>query len=160
MNHPLAIPLREKVSYFIRFLFCLLTMESVLHTMYVVAIKDSMAWEGDGPADLSMIGFWNLVVVWLKVSQPYRLIAGICVDYRCGVVVDTMAILSIMGIAGRIGSTGKHGPLCCQQLLDTRILEILASLVQSVVVTVSPGSTLKSKVPRSMGETDDGFGVV
>jgi hypothetical protein len=43
-------------------------MESVLHTMYVVAIKDTSAWAGDGPADLSMIGFWNLVVVWLKVS--------------------------------------------------------------------------------------------
>jgi hypothetical protein len=35
--------------------------------MYVVAIKDTRAWEGDSPADLSMIGFWNLVVVWLKV---------------------------------------------------------------------------------------------
>lgn len=46
----------------------MLTMESVLHTMYVVAIKDAHAWDGDSPADLSMIGFWNLVVVWLKVS--------------------------------------------------------------------------------------------
>lgn len=43
-------------------------METVLHTMYVVAIKDSAAWEGDSPAEMSMIGFWNLVVVWLKVS--------------------------------------------------------------------------------------------
>jgi D-alanyl-lipoteichoic acid acyltransferase DltB (MBOAT superfamily) len=45
-----------------------LTMELILHTMYVVAIKDTSAWDGDGAADLSMIGFWNLVVVWLKVS--------------------------------------------------------------------------------------------
>jgi D-alanyl-lipoteichoic acid acyltransferase DltB (MBOAT superfamily) len=43
-------------------------MEAVLHTMYVVAIKDTKAWAGDSPADLSMIGFWNLVIVWLKVS--------------------------------------------------------------------------------------------
>jgi len=43
-------------------------METVLHTMYVVAIKDSAAWEGDSPAEMSMIGLWNLVVVWLKVS--------------------------------------------------------------------------------------------
>jgi len=43
-------------------------MEAILHTMYVVAIKDTSAWEGDTPAELSMIGFWNLVVVWLKVS--------------------------------------------------------------------------------------------
>jgi len=46
-------------------------MESVLHTMYVVAIKDTSAWAGDGPADLSMIGFWNLVVVWLKVRSSH-----------------------------------------------------------------------------------------
>ena len=37
--------------------------------MYVVAIKDASAWEGAGPAQLSMIGFWNLVVVWLKVRM-------------------------------------------------------------------------------------------
>lgn len=54
-----------------RFLTCLLTMELVLHSMYVVAIKDSSregAWMGDTPFQLSMIGFWNLIVVWLKVS--------------------------------------------------------------------------------------------
>jgi D-alanyl-lipoteichoic acid acyltransferase DltB (MBOAT superfamily) len=44
-------------------------METVLHTMYVVAIKDSAAWEGDSPAEMSMVGFWNLVVVWMKVSR-------------------------------------------------------------------------------------------
>jgi len=46
-------------------------METVLHTMYVVAIKDTAAWEGDTPAEVSMIGFWNLVVVWLKVRDGY-----------------------------------------------------------------------------------------
>jgi hypothetical protein len=70
MKHPVAISWREKLSYGLRFVFCFLTMESVLHTMYVVAIKDAHAWEGDSPADLSMIGFWNLVVVWLKVCLP------------------------------------------------------------------------------------------
>lgn len=57
-------------------------MEMVLHLMHVVAIKDSwasfrdengkvtkkMAWEGDTPFELAMISFWNLVVMWLKVS--------------------------------------------------------------------------------------------
>lgn len=68
MHHPLVISTRERISYAIRFLACLLTMESILHTMYVVAIKDTKAWSGNGPADLSMIGFWNLIVVWLKVG--------------------------------------------------------------------------------------------
>lgn len=44
-------------------------MEVVLHFMYVVAIKDNKAFFGDTPMELSMIGFWNLIVVWLKVSM-------------------------------------------------------------------------------------------
>ncbi|GFZ47191.1 Glycerol uptake protein 1 [Saitozyma sp. JCM 24511] len=72
LKRPLEITWKEKLSYAIRFVFCLLTMESVLHTMHVVAIKDTSAWAGDGPADLSMIGFWNLVVVWLKLLIPWR----------------------------------------------------------------------------------------
>ena len=47
---------------------CLLTMEFILHYMYVVAIKDTNAWYGDSVAQLSMVGFWNLIIVWLKVS--------------------------------------------------------------------------------------------
>ncbi|ORY77588.1 MBOAT, membrane-bound O-acyltransferase family-domain-containing protein [Leucosporidium creatinivorum] len=63
------------VSYAIRFLACLLTMEVVLHSMYVVAIKDESrrgAWEGASPMEVSMVGFWNLIVVWLKLLIPWR----------------------------------------------------------------------------------------
>ena len=49
-------------------------MEFVLHFMYVVAIKDARAWAGDTPAQLSMIGFWNLIIVWLKVSKTHTLL--------------------------------------------------------------------------------------
>ena len=55
------------VAYAIRFLMCLLTMEFVLHYMYMVAIKDTKAWDGFSAAELSMVGFWNLIIVWLKV---------------------------------------------------------------------------------------------
>ena len=55
-------------NYLLRFLVSFFTMEFILHTMYVVAIKDRKAWVGDTPAQISMIGFWNLIVVWLKVS--------------------------------------------------------------------------------------------
>ncbi|EIW65751.1 hypothetical protein TREMEDRAFT_72521 [Tremella mesenterica DSM 1558] len=72
LHKTVAISTREKVLYSIRFIFCLLTMESILHTMYVVAIKDSKAWEGDSPAELSMIGVWNLLIVWLKLLIPWR----------------------------------------------------------------------------------------
>jgi D-alanyl-lipoteichoic acid acyltransferase DltB (MBOAT superfamily) len=68
MQHPVEISGRSRIAYAARFAFCMLTMESILHTMYVVAIKDAHAWTGDSPAELSMIGFWNLIIVWLKVS--------------------------------------------------------------------------------------------
>lgn len=48
-------------------------MEFILHYMYMVAIKDAGAWQGDSPLELSMIGFWNLIIVWLKVTQLYSL---------------------------------------------------------------------------------------
>jgi len=40
--------------------------------MYVVAIKDRKSWVGDSPAEIAMIGFWNLIVVWLKLLIPWR----------------------------------------------------------------------------------------
>lgn len=43
-------------------------MEFILHYMYVVAIKDASAWQGDSPLEICMIGFWNLIIVWLKVK--------------------------------------------------------------------------------------------
>lgn len=69
LRNPVSITRREQLVYAMRFVACLLTMEAVLHFMYVVAIKDTSAWEDDSPAELSMIGFWNLVVVWLKVRS-------------------------------------------------------------------------------------------
>ncbi|ELU37317.1 glycerol transporter [Rhizoctonia solani AG-1 IA] len=59
-------------AYAIRFLGCLLTLEIILHMMYVVAIKDARAWHGLSPLELSMVGFWNLIVVWMKLLIPWR----------------------------------------------------------------------------------------
>ncbi|KAI5475562.1 Glycerol uptake protein [Pseudohyphozyma bogoriensis] len=75
LHNPPSIPRSTLFRYTIRFLVCLLTMEFVGHTMYVVAIKDESragAWKGDSPWELSMIGFWNLIVVWLKLLIPWR----------------------------------------------------------------------------------------
>jgi len=43
-------------------------MECILHYMYVVAIKDRKAWVGYSAMEIGMVGFWNLIIVWLKVS--------------------------------------------------------------------------------------------
>ena len=74
---PAKIRWQTVLGYGIRFFVCLFTMEWVLHHMYVVAIKDTRAWQGDTPFELSMIGFWNLIVVWLKVSMHF----GVCRGY-------------------------------------------------------------------------------
>ncbi|GAA6059716.1 hypothetical protein JCM10212_000244 [Sporobolomyces blumeae] len=94
---------RSIVSYTIRFLVSFLTMELVLHSMYVVAIKDSKPFEfvdgvgfgfakgqggggggggGGGTGgewwerlscfEVCMVGFWNLIIVWLKLLIPWR----------------------------------------------------------------------------------------
>lgn len=71
LRRPLKIPFRSTLAYMFRFAVCILTMEFILHFMYVVAIKDTKAWQGANAAELSMIGFWNLIVVWLKVISVY-----------------------------------------------------------------------------------------
>ena len=70
LTRPKDITPRETVRYALRFLISLLTMEALIHVMYVVAIKDTRAWSGMSPAQLSMVGFWNLIFVWLKVCLP------------------------------------------------------------------------------------------
>ena len=67
MRRPLSISLPSTMGYLARFVICILTLEFILHFMYVVAIKDRKAWVGFSAAELCMVGFWNLIVVWLKV---------------------------------------------------------------------------------------------
>ncbi|KAL6307438.1 MBOAT, membrane-bound O-acyltransferase family-domain-containing protein [Sparassis latifolia] len=69
---PTSLQLRSTLSYMCRLLACFFTLEFILHFMYVIAIKDAKAWGGDTAAELSMIGFWNLIIVWLKLLIPWR----------------------------------------------------------------------------------------
>ncbi|KAG6333034.1 hypothetical protein ID866_6058 [Astraeus odoratus] len=72
LRRPQEIPRLNVLRYLMRFLISFITMELILHFMYVVAIKDTKAWVGDTPLELSMIGFWNLIIVWLKLLLPWR----------------------------------------------------------------------------------------
>lgn len=69
LRRPTAVPFRMTMGYLARFLVCFLTLEFILHFMYVIAIKDTKAWAGTTAAELCMIGFWNLIIVWLKVCS-------------------------------------------------------------------------------------------
>ncbi|ORX62945.1 glycerol uptake protein 1 [Hesseltinella vesiculosa] len=63
---------RFVMLYAIRFVAVLLTMEIMLHYIYVVAISKTKAWAGDTPLELSMIGYFNLTIIWMKLLLPWR----------------------------------------------------------------------------------------
>lgn len=71
-RRPTPISTQTTIKYLLRFVVSFMTMEFILHFMYVVAIKDRKAWVGASPAQISMIGFWNLMIVWLKLLIPWR----------------------------------------------------------------------------------------
>lgn len=60
--------------YFLRLVFCILVMEFILHFMYVVAVSKTNAWEGNSPFQISMVGMFNLNIIWLKLLIPWRIL--------------------------------------------------------------------------------------
>ncbi|CAK4034503.1 Glycerol uptake 1 [Lecanosticta acicola] len=73
-RYPLPSISRSRiVPYAIRFILCLLCMELVLHYLYAVAIsKSNPDWNVYSPFQLSMLGYFNLHVIWLKLLLPWR----------------------------------------------------------------------------------------
>ncbi|WFD00287.1 glycerol transporter [Malassezia yamatoensis] len=70
---PLPIRMSRVMMYALRCAILLFAMELILHYMYVNAIKNTHAWTNNTPMELSMIGFWNLMFVWLKLLLPWRI---------------------------------------------------------------------------------------
>lgn len=71
--HPHSITIERTVLYAIRFVVVLLTMEIMIHYAYMVAIfKEQPDWAQYTPAQLSMLGFFNLKHIWLKLLIPWR----------------------------------------------------------------------------------------
>ncbi|CCE65048.1 hypothetical protein TPHA_0J02280 [Tetrapisispora phaffii CBS 4417] len=71
------------VSYAIKVFIAVLTMETILHFTYVVAVSKRKAWGGDSPFQMSMIGLLNLNIIWLKLMIPWRL-------FRLWAMIDGM----------------------------------------------------------------------
>lgn len=64
---------KRTFTYILRFIVCIMTMEFILHFMYVVAVSKTKAWTGDSPFQISMLGYFNLNIIWLKLLIPWRL---------------------------------------------------------------------------------------
>jgi D-alanyl-lipoteichoic acid acyltransferase DltB (MBOAT superfamily) len=70
---PHSITPKRTAMYAIRFIVVVLTMEIMIHYMYMVAIFHAKpAWSQYSPAQLSMMGFFNLKHIWLKLLIPWR----------------------------------------------------------------------------------------
>ncbi|KAH8899453.1 MBOAT-domain-containing protein [Thozetella sp. PMI_491] len=70
---PATIESPRTVRYGVRFLLVLLTMEVVLHFDYVGAISHAMpVWSSYTPAQLSMLSYFHLTIIWLKLLIPWR----------------------------------------------------------------------------------------
>lgn len=61
------------IKYGIRFLACLLCIEIVLHFDYCSAIvRGNPNWSDYTPAQLTLLSYFNLHVLWLKLLIPWR----------------------------------------------------------------------------------------
>ncbi|EHS64611.1 uncharacterized protein PGTG_22399 [Puccinia graminis f. sp. tritici CRL 75-36-700-3] len=131
---PSTITRRTIAGYTARFGVCYLTLEWILHYMYVVAIKDTQGWAGDTPFELGIIGYWNLIIIWLKLLIPWRF-------FRLWALLDG------------VDPPGKHGPMHVEQFLDSGVLAELASELQSLDRQVPrPPSFLPSFLPASFSD--------
>ncbi|CEJ85203.1 Putative Glycerol uptake protein [[Torrubiella] hemipterigena] len=68
-----TIETSRTIKYAVRFALVLLAMELVLHFDYVGAIsKANPVWGDYTAAQLSMLSFMNLHIIWLKLLLPWR----------------------------------------------------------------------------------------
>ncbi|KAG0165225.1 glycerol transporter [Apophysomyces sp. BC1015] len=72
VRYPPRIELRYVLLYALRLAAVMLVMELTLHYLYVVAISKNQAWNGDSPLEISMIGYFNLLIIWMKLLIPWR----------------------------------------------------------------------------------------
>ncbi|KAH7029638.1 putative glycerol: H+ symporter [Microdochium trichocladiopsis] len=69
-----TIETSRTIRYGIRFLVTLLVMEAVLHFDYVQAISNANPnWADYTAAQLSVLGYFQLHLIWLKLLLPWRL---------------------------------------------------------------------------------------
>ncbi|KXG48256.1 Membrane bound O-acyl transferase, MBOAT [Penicillium griseofulvum] len=70
---PASLTRARIMMYAVRFGLTLLCMELILHYIYAVAIsKADPDWSIFTPGQLSMLAFFNLHIIWLKLLLPWR----------------------------------------------------------------------------------------
>lgn len=74
MKYPMkSISPTRTIFYGLRFLICLLAMEFMLHFIYAVAISKAQPdWKTYTTFQISMLSYFNLHIIWLKLLLPWR----------------------------------------------------------------------------------------
>ncbi|KAM0335360.1 hypothetical protein ACHAQA_000405 [Verticillium albo-atrum] len=73
-HRPASIEGPRTARYAVRFVLVLLAMEVILHYDYVGAISHAApVWSDYTAAQLSLLSFFNLHLIWLKLLLPWRL---------------------------------------------------------------------------------------
>lgn len=73
MQAPLHIPAKLIAGYAARCVSAVLSIEFMLHYMYVNAFKSAETWRAYTPMELAILSFWSLEFVWFKLVVPWRL---------------------------------------------------------------------------------------
>jgi D-alanyl-lipoteichoic acid acyltransferase DltB (MBOAT superfamily) len=66
---PATIQYKSTILYGLRVFGCMLLMEFMMHYFYVVVISKTQSWIGFTAFEISMVGYFNLKFIWLKVSR-------------------------------------------------------------------------------------------
>jgi protein-cysteine N-palmitoyltransferase HHAT len=69
---PSSISWKGTTKYFFRWIAAVLIMEIMMHTLYVVSIKNSKGWIYLKPMETYTLGFFNLKMIWLKLMIIWR----------------------------------------------------------------------------------------
>ncbi|KAI8057108.1 glycerol transporter [Syncephalis plumigaleata] len=69
---PTEITDKSTLLYALRVLGAILCMETMMHYFYVVTISKTHAWSGFTPFQISMVGYFNLKFIWLKLLIIWR----------------------------------------------------------------------------------------
>ncbi|KAI1806543.1 MBOAT-domain-containing protein [Daldinia bambusicola] len=70
---PASLETSRTIRYGIRFILTLLAMEVILHYIYVQAIsKANPVWSEYTASQLSLLSYFNLHLIWLKLLLPWR----------------------------------------------------------------------------------------
>ena len=67
-----SVTIYSTFIYGVRWIFLVCLMEIMIHAFHVIAISKARAWDGFTPFQITMVGFWSLKHIWLKLTVIWK----------------------------------------------------------------------------------------